>query len=93
MTKIKSAIFLLLLSMPAFATNTSLAPPNSSGNHVDSLELERLVVSILGFAGTIITIGMAIHQYRRAEQWKRAEFVAKEVKDFENNSVVRNALP
>ena len=56
------------------------------------IEIAKLVVSILGFGGTIMTIAMATRQYRRAEQWKRAEFVAKEVKEFENSLVVRNAL-
>lgn len=56
------------------------------------IEEAKLVVSILGFAGTIATILLAIRQYKRAEQWKRAEFVAREVKDFESNPAVRNAL-
>src|ERR1041385_5454237 len=31
-------------------------------------------------------------QYRRAQRWKRAEFVANEMKDFKADSMVRNAL-
>lgn len=49
----------------------------------------KLLVSILGFAGTITTIALAIRQYRRAEQWKRGEFIANEVKEFEEDPAVR----
>ena len=52
----------------------------------------RLIVSILGFGGTITALLFGVFQYRRSERWKRAEFVAKEVKEFESNPVVRNAL-
>jgi len=57
------------------------------------MEIEtRLIVSILGFGGTITALLFGVFQYRRSERWKRAEFVAKEVKEFESDPVVRNAL-
>ncbi len=52
----------------------------------------RLLVSILGFGGTITALLFGLFQYRRSEKWKRAEFVAKEIKEFESDPVVRNAL-
>jgi hypothetical protein len=52
----------------------------------------RLIVSILGFGGTITALLFGVFQYRRSERWKRAEFVAKEIKEFESDRVVRNAL-
>ena len=52
----------------------------------------RLIVSILGFGGTITALLFGVFQYRRSEKWKRAEFVAKEIKEFESDPVVRNAL-
>jgi len=52
----------------------------------------RLLVSILGFGGTITALLFGVFQYRRSEKWKRAEFVAKEIKEFESDAVVRNAL-
>ena len=52
----------------------------------------RLIVSILGFGGTITALLFGVFQYRRSERWKRAEFVAKEIKEFESDPIVRNAL-
>ena len=49
----------------------------------------RLAVSALGFLATTVTIALALRQYRRGEQWKRAEFVAKEIKEFEATPEVR----
>ncbi len=51
-----------------------------------------LIVSVLGFGGTIITLFLAFRQFRRNEQWKRAEFVAKEIKEFELDDCVINAM-
>lgn len=56
------------------------------------LEILKLVVSILGFGGTIAALLFALRQYRRSEQWKRSEFVAREIKEFESNPTIRNAL-
>jgi hypothetical protein len=56
------------------------------------LTLAQLTVSLLGFAGAIAAFIFAFIQYRRSEQWKRAEFIASEVKDFESDPVVQNAL-
>jgi hypothetical protein len=52
----------------------------------------QLGVSMLGFGGAIAAFGFALMQYRRAEQWKRVEFIANEIKDFESDAVVQNAL-
>jgi len=52
----------------------------------------RVLVSIIGFGGTITALLFGVFQYRRSEKWKRAEFVAKEIKEFESDPVVRNAL-
>jgi hypothetical protein len=52
----------------------------------------QLGVSMLGFAGAIAAFVFALMQYRRAEQWKRVEFIANEIKDFESDAVVQNAL-
>jgi len=56
------------------------------------LEIIKLVVSILGFSGTIAALLFALRQYKRSEQWKRSEFVAREIKEFESNPTIRNAL-
>jgi hypothetical protein len=58
----------------------------------DKLEIAKLVVSIFGFGGTIAALYFGFRQYRRSEQWKKSEFVAKEIKEFESDPVIRNAL-
>ncbi len=48
----------------------------------------------LEIAGTILTllaIIFGIVQYRKAQKWKRLEFISKEINDFENDKDVRNA--
>jgi hypothetical protein len=56
------------------------------------MQLAQLIVSILGFGGTIGALIFGLVQYKRSEQWKRGEFVAKEIKEFESSPDVRNAL-
>lgn len=56
------------------------------------MELAKLIISILGFGGTILALAFGLRQYKRAEQWKRGEFIAKEMKDFESSPVIRNAM-
>lgn len=56
------------------------------------METIRLIVSILGFGVVITTLISGLRQYRRSEQWKRSEFVAKEMKEFESDPTVQNAL-
>jgi hypothetical protein len=38
------------------------------------------------------TFAIGLYQYIKAQHWKRCEFVAKEIKDFENNPLVRRAM-
>ncbi len=40
----------------------------------------------------MMAFGIGLAQYVRAQQWKRAEFVAHQIRDFENNSLVRRAM-
>jgi hypothetical protein len=56
------------------------------------LDLAQLVVSILGFGGAIAAFAFALIQYRRTEQWRRSEFIAKEIKEFESDPLIANAL-
>lgn len=52
----------------------------------------QLIVSMFGFAAVVVTLLFGFIQYRRAEKWKRGEFIANEIKEFESNPTVRNAL-
>jgi len=56
------------------------------------LALAQTTVSLLGFGGAIAAFIFAFVQYKRSEQWKRAELIAREVKEFESDPVVQNAL-
>ena len=58
----------------------------------ETIEFIKVIVSALGFGGTIAALLFAFRQYRRSEQWKKSEFVAKEIKEFESDPIVRNAL-
>lgn len=55
-------------------------------------EAVNILISILGFGGTITALAFGLRQYKRSEQWKRGEFVAKEIKEFEANPAARNAM-
>lgn len=55
-------------------------------------EIAKIVISILGFGGTVITLNRAYQQYRRSDQWKRGEFIAKEMRELESNLSIKNAL-
>lgn len=58
----------------------------------DKLTMLQLAASILGFVGAVVAFSFALFQYRRSEQWKRTEFIACEVKEFESDPVIQNAL-
>ncbi len=58
----------------------------------DKVELGQLIVSFFGLVGAAAAFSLAVIQYRRAEKWKRIEFIAKEINDFEADPVIRNAL-
>lgn len=51
-----------------------------------------LIISLIAIS--LATLGgfMSINTYRRTEQWKRAEFLAKEMKEFFDNERVQIAL-
>jgi hypothetical protein len=47
----------------------------------------------LGAAGAaLIAFLVGLIQYRQAQRWKRAEFVAKEIKELKSDLAIRNAL-
>jgi hypothetical protein len=61
-------------------------------NTTDKLTFAQLIVSFFGFIGAISAFTFAIYQYKKSEKWKRMEFVAKEVKEFEADPQIQNAL-
>ena len=56
------------------------------------LAVTQLVVSVFGVGGAVAAFVVAIVQYKRAEKWRRAEFVVREIKDFESDPTIQNAL-
>jgi|GEM_PF-1758574 len=58
----------------------------------EKLTLAQIVVSFFGFIGAILAFSLAIIQYRKSARWKRMEFTANEIKEFEADPVVQNAL-
>jgi hypothetical protein len=57
-----------------------------------SVEIAKLIVSTLALAGTFLAAGIALRSFLRGEHWKRAEFLAREMKEFFDGSRVQNAL-
>src|SRR5262245_17038 len=55
-------------------------------------ELVKLVGVVIGAAWTMHTFRQGLAQWERAELWKRQEFVAKEIKEFESDPTVRNVF-
>lgn len=56
------------------------------------MELVKLIVSIVGTVGAVATAAFGVYQYRRAQLWRRKEFIGAEVKSFLSSAEVRNAL-
>jgi hypothetical protein len=61
------------------------------GKEMD-IEQAKLYVQIVGLVGTFSAAALALRTFLRGEQWKRAEFLAKEMKEFLSDKRVQNAL-
>ena len=49
-------------------------------------------VAVGTVAAAFVAFVAGLVQYRKTQGWKRAEFVAKEIKDFKTDPAIRNAL-
>jgi len=58
----------------------------------DPLAVEKFWVSLLGVIGTLVAAALAIQSFRRAQKWKRAEFLAAAMKDFFGDTRIQRAL-
>jgi hypothetical protein len=58
----------------------------------EKLQLTAVIVQAIGLCGTLIAAILALKTYRRNERWKRAEFLAGEMKEFLSNEGVQRAL-
>src|SRR5687767_6253431 len=51
-----------------------------------------LLIKVTGLGGAAIAFGVGIWQYIKAQRWRRAEWVAQEIRGFVQDPVVRSAL-
>jgi len=57
-----------------------------------TLEIPQFVISVCGLGLSVVAGIVALRSFRRAEKWKKAEFLAAEMKLFFENDLVRMAL-
>lgn len=57
-----------------------------------SIHLAELLLKILGVSGAIILFLIGLLRYRKDQTWKRQEFIAKEVREFQNDCAVKNVM-
>ncbi|MEP7375907.1 MAG: hypothetical protein ABI675_21100 [Chitinophagaceae bacterium] len=56
------------------------------------IEITKLIIAIIGLIGTLSVAIIAITTYQRNEKWKRAEFLAREMKEFQEKRPVQNTF-
>jgi hypothetical protein len=59
---------------------------------MDLKDVMTLTLSTLGLIGGASAFGIGVWQYARAQRWKRAEFVAQAVKEFEGSHDIKSAI-
>src|SRR5437016_1241176 len=47
------------------------------------------IADLLKLLGAITVFGLGLYQYAQAQKWKRREFVAAQIKDFEGNKDIQ----
>jgi hypothetical protein len=47
-------------------------------------------LKLIGIIGGLVAFAVGLWQYRRAQKWKRLEFVANEMKEFQSKRVIQN---
>lgn len=58
----------------------------------DFLETLNFLLKLLGGVGGIVLFCIGLTRYIRDQKWKRSEFVAKEIREFTSDFMVRNAM-
>lgn len=85
-----AAVFLVIaLSAFPYRTTDMFGPLDDTK---DKLTFAQVIVSFFGFIGAISAFTFAIFQYRKAEKWRRMQFVADEVRELEADPIIQNAL-
>jgi hypothetical protein len=57
-----------------------------------TFETFKFILSVIGYLGALTVFFVGLSQYKRADYWKRAEFLAKDLKDFLDEERVSTAL-
>lgn len=78
---------LVFLIRVAHADDGDVTDPQAS-----TFEIWKFGLSILGYLGALGAFTIRLLQYRRADYWKRSEFVAQEMKEFFGDPKVGTAL-
>jgi len=80
-----------LVSLAAvLLTACAAAGPGSA--QTDPYKPVEIAIDIVGLCGAAIAFIVGLRHYRRAEQWKRAEFVSAEMKEFLASAKVSTAM-
>jgi hypothetical protein len=82
----RSVIALVLVSAAVGAWAQAPAAQPDAG-----LERWKFILLIVGYAGAVVAFLVGLRQYRRAEYWKRSQFLAQEMKEFFGDPRVENA--
>lgn len=54
--------------------------------------IENNLLAVIGTIAAFISFTLGLDQYIEGQKWKRAEFVAQEVKEFEQNNTMQNVF-
>lgn len=56
------------------------------------LQIADILLKIIGGITAIVLFVIGLRRYKKQQNWKKKEFVAKEIKEFYENKIVRNAM-
>lgn len=69
--------------------NTMFTLHPCDGDFIDSLDL---IIKLIGGIGGVTLFLIGFSRYKKDQLWKRSEFIAKEIKEFNDDKMVRNAM-
>jgi hypothetical protein len=90
----RACALVLFNSVPLLAARVAHAADNGPAQPCASstLELWKFWLSIVGYLGALGAFVIGLRQYRRADYWRRSEFLAREMKEYFADPKVNTAL-